>query len=165
MICPTCQAELEMLPGHACRSTNGAIVEGSLLDSTGTPTLAGEATDSPAPAAPAAWLPAPIPTRPAHPVWAALPRVPALLWRQPVVRAAVRTGASAVALSLAVRLAERALAVRADQLRSPAGGAAPLAELLLPPAPVGRGRRGRSGHRREAEVTEMLIYLRRVSYE
>lgn len=38
---------------------------------------------------------------------AALPRLAALAWRQPAVRSAVKTGASAVALSLVWRLAGR----------------------------------------------------------
>lgn len=99
---------------------------------------------------------------------AALPRVTALAWRQPVVRAAVRTGASAVALSVATRLASRWLLGR----RSP--GARSLAELPLSaltdsltdsltrgsePRGLRRSRRGR------VIVSETFIYTRRVTIE
>jgi len=95
------------------------------------------------------------------PVLARLPELPALAWRHPVVRAVVKSGAGALALSLAVRAAQRMLA-GSGRVAAPLTGRAPrrLAETLraVEPAPAHGGvRRGPA-----IEVTEVFIYARRV---
>lgn len=92
---------------------------------------------------------------------AALPRLPTLAWRQPAVRSAVTTGASAVALSLVWRVAGAALTRgMARRMPLPAGESlAPMVgELLNGATPSKRlRRRGRRG-----EVIEEVIYVRRM---
>lgn len=92
---------------------------------------------------------------------AALPRLAALAWRQPAVRSAVTTGASAVAFSLVWRVAGAALARgKARRMLLPAGESlAPMVgELLQEAMPSKRlRRRGRRG-----EVVEEVIYVRRI---
>lgn len=79
----------------------------------------------------------------------------AVLWQQPAVRAAARTGASAMALSLALRLAKSLLVSRG-------GATAPsivpaLGDLLRTREPLAMpSRRGEPG-----EVLEMFVYMRR----
>ena len=87
----------------------------------------------------------------------------AVAWRQPVVRSAVTTGASAVALSLVWRVAGAALTggkARRALLRELANeGAAPMVGQLLRDAAPGKRlrRRGRRG-----EIIEEVVYIRRV---
>jgi hypothetical protein len=92
---------------------------------------------------------------------AALPRLAALAWRQPAVRSAVTTGASAVALSLVWRVAGAALARgRAQRMLLPTGESlAPMVGELLQGTTPGKRlrRRGRRG-----EVVEEIVYVRRV---
>lgn len=92
------------------------------------------------------------------PMLRALPRLPALAWRQPVVRAAVRTGASAVAVSLATRMAthwltrrvgRQALSQNALEMLPLLGDG--LGEHALHP------RRGRG----QRVTVETFVYLRR----
>lgn len=75
-------------------------------------------------------------------------------WRQPAVRAAVKTSASALAVSLAMRAARQAMAAslaprrRAERSRLPS-----LADIFA----------GESGARDgEYEITETVFYMRRV---
>ncbi len=92
---------------------------------------------------------------------ALLPRLAALAWRQPAVRSVVKTGASAVALSLVWRVtgaaltsgrARRALAPTTESLAPMVG------DLLRGATPSKRLRqRGRRG-----EVVEEIVYIRRV---
>ena len=88
---------------------------------------------------------------------ALLPTLAVQAWRQPIVRGAITTGASAVALSLAARIAQRALLDRASRraLAAPLSATATpaLRELLRP-------RRARRGAGR-GEVTETLIVVQR----
>lgn len=92
---------------------------------------------------------------------AALPRLAALAWRQPVVRSAVTTGASAVALSLVWRVAGAALSGgKARRMLLPEGESmAPLVgDLLRGATPSKRlRRRGRRG-----EIVEEVVYIRRI---
>ena len=92
---------------------------------------------------------------------AALPRLAALAWRQPAVRSAVTTGASAVALSLVWRVAGAALSGgKARRALLPAGESmAPLVgDLLRGATPSKRlRRRGRRG-----EIVEEVVYIRRI---
>jgi hypothetical protein len=83
--------------------------------------------------------------------------VPALLWRQPGVRAAVKTGAGTVMLTLALRAARQVAARRS--LYGASGSMLPtLADLLRGPEEA-RRRQGT----RTAQVTETFIYIRRVT--
>jgi hypothetical protein len=110
------------------------------------------------------------------PPFIALSRLPALAWRQPAVRAAVRTGASALALSLALRLAGRwAMSHGARQMVRQAGHASllpALSEMLNEGLDQGNGAHGVRGMRemkrrrtirrvRRGQVTETLIFIRR----
>lgn len=93
---------------------------------------------------------------------AALPRLAVVAWRQPAVRSAVKTGASAVALSLVWRLAGAALAhgrARRMLLPSASEGLAPIASDLLREVTPGRRlrRRGQRG-----EIVEEVVYIRRI---
>ncbi len=92
---------------------------------------------------------------------AALPRLAALAWRQPAVRSAVTTGASAVALSLVWRAAGAALARgRARRMLLPAGGSlAPMVGDLLEGATPSKRLRKRG---RRGEVVEEVVYIRRI---
>ncbi len=87
----------------------------------------------------------------------------AVVWRQPVVRSAVTTGASAVALSLVWRVAGAALtggkARRALLNELADGGVSPMVGELLRGAASGKRlrRRGRRG-----EIIEEVVYIRRV---
>jgi hypothetical protein len=105
-----------------------------------------------------------IPLAPTHPALTALSRLPALAWRQPIVRSAVKTGASALALTVALRLVGhmigRMVVSRGGRQMARASVLPMLAEILQQgeQRPDGRTvtRRGRSG-----EVVETFIYLRR----
>lgn len=92
---------------------------------------------------------------------AALPRLAMLAWRQPAVRSAVTTGASAVALSLVWRVAGAALTrgmARRTLLPASESLAPMVDELLHSAIPSKRlRRRGRRG-----EVIEEVIYVRRM---
>lgn len=74
-------------------------------------------------------------------------------WRQPAVRAAVRTGASAVALSLAVRLARQAIASPRARGTVTRTALPALSEFFRPET------EGPSG---DYEVVETIFYMRRV---
>lgn len=74
-------------------------------------------------------------------------------WRQPAVRAVVRTGASAVALSLAMRAARQALASPRPRRTATRSALPAMAELFQPEA------RERDG---EYVVVETIFYMRRV---
>lgn len=99
-----------------------------------------------------------------HPVLSALAGLPAAAWRRPVVRAAVRTGASAVALSVATRLATRWVRSRAARgaaldagLRATSG--VPMLGSLLEQTPrLPQRQRGRH----TTVITEAFIYARRI---
>jgi hypothetical protein len=87
----------------------------------------------------------------------------AVAWRQPVVRSAVTTGASAMALSLVWRVAGAALsggkARRALLSELTHEGVAPAVNDLLRGAAPGKRlrRRGRRG-----EIVEEVVYIRRI---
>ncbi len=97
-----------------------------------------------------------VPVAPSHPALTALARLPALAWRQPIVRSAVKTGASALALTVALRLAGRLVMSR--------GGRQVARESLLPTlsdllqqSEQGQPLTRRSGH---SEISETFIYIR-----
>jgi len=98
-----------------------------------------------------------VPLAPTHPALTALARLPALAWRQPIVRSAVKTGASALALTVALRIAGRLVMSH--------GGRQVARESLLPAVAdlLQQGENGqpitrRSGH---GEISETFIYIRR----
>lgn len=74
-------------------------------------------------------------------------------WRQPAVRAAVRTGASAVALSLAMRIARQALASPRARRTVTRTALPALSDFFRPEAERPTG---------EYEVVETIFYMRRI---
>lgn len=92
---------------------------------------------------------------------ARLPQLAAMAWRQPVVRRAVTTGASAVALSVVWRIAGAALTGRraSRAFLAESDGVAPLVGDVLRGAGLGKRltRRGRRG-----SVIEETLYIRRI---
>ena len=97
------------------------------------------------------------PQQPQRSVLAALAHAGAVAWRQPAVRAAVRTGATAVALSVALRMAGRLVTSRSARQVATQAALPGLAELLEP------GDQRVARHGRGSEVTETFIYTRRVT--
>ncbi len=104
-----------------------------------------------------------MPAKPQYPALAALAQLPALAWRQPVVRSAAKTGVSAVALSVALRVAGRVLASRGARIAASESLLPTLADLIAPSEsdarPVRRTRRVRRA--RGEPVSEVFIYMRR----
>jgi len=86
-------------------------------------------------------------------------RLPALAWQRPAVRAAVKTGASAVALSLAARAARQWLRPSAAR-RSMANSALP--PLMDALRERGLARDNGSPHDQGVVVSETFVYIRRV---
>jgi hypothetical protein len=86
-------------------------------------------------------------------------QLPALAWQRPAVRAAVKTGASAVALSLAARAARQWL--RPSVARRPLSASAlpTLMDALRERDPA---RDNGSPHDQGVVVSETLVYIRRV---
>ncbi|HLZ23592.1 MAG TPA: hypothetical protein VKQ30_15880 [Ktedonobacterales bacterium] len=159
MFCPTCQTVVWSAP-DICPTCGGMmrevaagdsveVVEGSAELGVGEPAK-DDATSSEMSALAVAGssgrvtLPAPV----------RLAEVSVAAWRQPAVRAAIKTGASALALTLAMRAARHMLA------RPPARRAAirtvlpTLSDLLQSEAPDGR--------ERGTMVIETFVYVRRV---
>lgn len=87
---------------------------------------------------------------------ARLPELSMLAWQQPAVRSAVKTGAGAILLSLAMRAARQWL-LEPRHRRAVTDSLGPaLGELLRPAEGEQRRQRGRG-----VEVTETFIYVRR----
>ncbi len=87
---------------------------------------------------------------------ARIPELSLLAWQQPAVRSAVKTGAGAIMLSLAMRVARQWL-LEPSRRRAMTDSLVPtLGELLRPAA-----REQRHWPRRGVEVTETFIYVRR----
>jgi hypothetical protein len=102
-----------------------------------------------------------VPVRSALPAlsrMAGLAGLPALAWRQPAVRAAVRTGASVLVLSLAVRAARAVIQSRRPP-QAVAEGMLPLLSDLMQRRD-GESRAARDGQ--PVAVVETFIYVRRV---
>lgn len=88
-----------------------------------------------------------------------LTRIPELslrAWQQPAVRTAVRTGAGAIALSLALRVARQWLLEPRRQAAVVDSLVPTLGELLRPAEAVQR-----RSPRRGVEVSETIVYVRR----
>ena len=103
-------------------------------------------------------------TSAAHPALTALARLPSRAWRQPIVRSAVKTGASALALTVALRLVRRI----AGRMVASRGGRQVTRASVLPMLTdiLRQGENGRDGRAitrrgRSGEVIETFIYLRR----
>jgi hypothetical protein len=148
--CPACGRGVGSQDAHAASRVVEGSIESSELDRLARMTACESAPDDND-------IRALVPVAPAHPALTALARLPVLAWRQPILRSALKTGASALALTVALRLAGRMVASR--------GGRQVARESLLPAVadllqqgeneqPITR--RGRSG-----EVTETFIYIRR----
>jgi hypothetical protein len=165
MICPTCKAVVDVLEGTCptCQRDPAyrSIVEGSLVDAPPTRTPAPVALDDLEQQGSSLFSMVTSASS-SHSLVTVLPKVPALLWRQPVVRAAVRTGASAIALSLTVRMARRVLAQRSVTASAVDSGLLALAKQLAPDA---RPKSARHRGHRHVEITETLIYIQRFSQE
>lgn len=91
-----------------------------------------------------------------------IPELTALAWRQPSVRAAVKTSASTLALTIALNVARRTLAARGARATAPS-----LPSVLLETLSSGGRRPGlrRPGRAVDSDVTveEVVIYARRVT--
>lgn len=85
-------------------------------------------------------------------------QLPALAWQRPAVRAAVKTGASAVALSLAARAARQWLRPSAPHRSLPANALPTLMDALRERDPV---RDNGSSHDQGVVVSETFVYIRR----
>lgn len=162
MFCPACQAVLAS-GVERCPSCDAALRQASAADSTAlveaeAVTLAAEPEVQREPGT--AIVVRGAQGRALAPL-ARMTRLPALAWRRPAVRAAVKTGASAVALSLALRAARTLLAARRQAARQPAPASSllpALADLLRAPEPS----RAAGGHDRGQArvVSETIIYIR-----
>lgn len=159
MFCPTCQtvvwAALETCP--TCGGTMREVEAGDAVDvveataeiGTGEPAAGLDASGVPDPLAVAATS-----ERMALPVSVRLAELTFAAWRQPAVRAAVKTGASALALSLAMRAARHAL-LRPSTRRVVLRPVLPTLSDLLPSEADARRERG-------PVVIETFVYVRRV---
>lgn len=85
---------------------------------------------------------------------ARIPELSQLAWQQPTVRAAVKTGAGAIMLSLAMRVARQWLLEPRRRAAVTDTLVPTLGELLRP-----ADRERRSGSRHGSEVTETFIYV------
>jgi len=152
--CPACGREVGSQDAHAASRVVEGSIESSELDRLDRITACEAALDNKVSRALA-------PVAPAHPALTALARLPVLAWRQPIVRSAVKTGASALALTVALRLAGRMVASR--------GGRQVARESLLPAVadllqqgengqPITQPITRRSGH---GEISETFVYIRR----
>jgi len=155
-VCPACGR-----PAPAARAT---IVEGTILPDVNPAPPPGEFA-SPPPGAAEETIPparALVPAQPAHPALAALAHLPACAWRRPAVRSAVKTGAGAVALTVALRLAGRWVTSRGARQAAGESLLPALADLLAQ-GEDGRAiaRRAIARRGRHGEITETFIYLRR----
>jgi hypothetical protein len=94
---------------------------------------------------------------------AARASLPALLWRQPAVRAVARAGAGAIALSVGMRLL-RVWLTHPRATRQAAASVLPGVRQLLAQRHGAGGLPGANGDRRvgAGEIEETVIYLRRV---
>ncbi len=92
-------------------------------------------------------------------VLAAISHAGALAWRQPAVRAAVRTGASAIAFSVALQVAGRLVAGRNARHAVTQAALPGLMDLLKP----GERHAPRPRRRRGVEVTETVIFMQRTT--
>ena len=156
MFCPTCQTvvwtEPETCP--TCGGTMRAVAAGDaveIVEAVAEPRTDEPANDEHAPSGVTALTVAqpatlPLPVR--------LAELSVAAWRQPAVRAAIKTGASALALSLAMRAARRAL-TRSPSRRLAARPTLPALSDLLP-------RETPDGRERGTIVIETFVYIRRV---
>ncbi|HLJ81214.1 MAG TPA: hypothetical protein VKT52_07010 [Ktedonobacterales bacterium] len=160
MFCPTCQtvvwAALDTCP--TCGGTMREVAAGDAVEvveataevGSGEPAVMGAEAPVEVNAltlsVPAARFALPVPVR--------LAELSVAAWRQPAVRAAVKTGASALALSLAMSAARRAL-IRPQARRAVVRSVLPtLTDLLQPEAP--------NDHYGSALVVETFVYMRQV---
>jgi hypothetical protein len=166
MECAFCQHEVEELDAdeHACPACGQIlrvedapgkprVVEGSIEPGETLEELAYMPARDAAPRSRAI-----VPAVSAHPALVTLARLPARAWRQPAVRSAVKTGASAVALTLAFRLAGRLVVSRGGRQVARDGLLPLVAEMLQPREPERPERRRGRG---SGEVSETLVYMRR----
>ena len=150
--CPTCGDDLRPIEAtDTVLSVEGAARADAIPDSPDAPSLVGEAeTDR------ASLLPV-VSRRGDTRAIARLPQLSVLAWRQPGVRAAVKTGAGAIALSLAMRAAGRMLTDRRSRSLASRAVTSLLGEQLRPARPSGA-----PSHSETFEIMETYISVRRV---
>jgi hypothetical protein len=164
MFCPSCQLVVAEAP-EACPACGGALRDVGAADTVelveATASIAGTDTDSGASthagtAGSNTRAVARLPRPGAVPALARLAELPALAWRQPAVRSAVRTGAGALALSLVVHAARTAISSRRARGRVTEGVVPAVLRALHPQTP------GRSAEERDQAAVdfETFIYVR-----
>lgn len=155
-LCPTCGDPARLLTaGDIVRSVEGIAQSESIAATPNEGLLADGA-----PPQSASLLP--VVSRPGETrALAPLPQLTALVWREPRVRAAVRTGAGAIALSLVMRAAGRMLSDRRSRGVATRAATSLLSDRLRPPA-----RRASGSSSTDAgeifEVMETYISVRHV---
>lgn len=156
MFCPTCQTVVRTSSGP-CPTCGGIMREVAARDAVEVvettvevrPEEVAQATGAPPPETGTLAV-APLPASAALPVPARLAQLSLAAWRRPLVRATVKTGASALALSLAVRATRHAL-IRPSVRRSAPSVLRSMLEADSPPD-------SECG----AAVIETFVYVRRV---
>lgn len=164
MYCPTCQAVMRVDgalcptcgdPLHAIRTTDAVeVVEGSAIYADGQAPGATEDMTLTIREAMGTHLVARGKTQDS--LLARIPELSLLAWQQPAVRSAIKTGAGAIMLSLAMRVARQWL-LEPRRRRAVTDSIMPAMGELLRPG-EGPHRHGPGGG---AEVIETFIYVRR----
>ncbi len=161
MFCPSCQLAVPGAP-RSCPACGGSLRDVSPVDAVELVEAGGASAESSGSETGVTLVAtreiAPLADPPALPALVRLRELPALAWRQPVVRAAVRTGASTLALSLALRAARALVSARSSSVALPRGAAPTLAEMLQPRGAVRDLPPGES----QVEIVETFVYVRRV---
>lgn len=153
--CPTCGESLRPVAlTDAVRSVEGSARTEAVVASVATAPAPGEA-NTPG----ASLLPA-IRERPETRVLARLPRLTVVAWSQPKVRAAMKTGASALALTLAMRAAGRMLTDRRSRGGASRAVGSLLGEALRPTRPTRAS--DSASHGEMVEILETYISVRTV---
>jgi hypothetical protein len=171
MFCPSCQLVVQGDAGSPvevaapCPVCGGTLRDISAADAVemveATASLGGAGEPAADGAADASRAVVRVPERPLPLSLSRLSALPALAWRQPVVRAAVRTGASALALSLAVRAARAIVVGRRARATMTDTVLPTVAELLQSPRSTPTAR-PTSGLAPRVEIVETFIYVRRI---
>ena len=160
MFCPTCQtavwATSDVCP--TCGGTMRAVAAGDTVEVVeATMEMCAEEADKAGDVVPLDMGTLTVTSRPVptiSPMRARLAELSVAAWRQPAVRAAIKTGASAVALSLVMRTARRML-IRPAAHRAVSRAMLPsLADLFASDTP--------DGHQHGATMVETFIYVRRM---
>ena len=153
--CPTCGESLRPVAlSDAVRSVEGSAQIETIFATPGAAPMPGDAR-----ATGAELLPA-LRERPETRAIARLPRLTLVAWRQPRVRAAMKTGASALALTLAMRAAGRMLTDRRTRAGATRAVGSLLGEALRQAHPTRAG--DYAPHGEIVEIVETYISVRHV---